>query len=325
MPADRRTPGRTDRSSSVPFSQAMRLGDDPIIVQSGFKTRPLRDGGGKPSAGRRLPPLRPQSKIAHIGDSIAPLAQSCAQEVQISINRGDRKHPFPPELLQRTRQHIAQAIGLNLYTTEEVAPGQPFYLNLISALADGCWDVDALYPKDIATGVPLGVTTPTWTSPGIWPTKEELKGESPRWEDLLLPMGRDNYSSARDFSSQVRQTFVQEICMGMVEDPLTQEEAALRCGCTPAELCPGPLAAIDKGDKIRTIYDGSWGHANSQEKTTAHTVMDCVQAIHWLNTTREKSTGTVASGTDLGWHPPRKQMAPSAQTDYLGNAEGGCL
>jgi len=157
----------------------MTLGDDPIIVQSGLKTRPLRDGGGKPSSGRKPPSLRPQSKIAHIGDSIAPLAQSCAQEVQISINRGDRKHPFPPELLQRTRQHIAQAIGLNLNTTEEVAPGQPFYLNLISALAEAGGDADALvYPKDIATGVPLEVITPTWTSPGIWPTKEELKGES---------------------------------------------------------------------------------------------------------------------------------------------------
>ena len=158
-----------------------------------------------------------------------------------------------------------------------------------------------------------GVTTPTWTSPGIWPTKEELKGEPPLWEDLLLPMCRDNYSSAKDFSSQVRQTFVEEVDMGMVEGPLTQEEAALRCGCTPAELCPGPLAAIDEGDKIRTIYDGSWGHANSHiqqntvEKTTAPTSMDCVQAIHWLNTTREKSTGAVASGTDLGWHPLCKQ------------------
>jgi len=118
-------------------------------------------------------------------------------------------------------------------------------------------------------------------------------------------MGRDNYSSARDFPSQVRQTFVEEVDMGMVEGPLTQEEAALRCGCTPAELCPGPLAAIDEGDKIRTIYDGSWGHANSHiqqntvEKTTAPTIMDCVQA--------SQSIGMVASGTDLGWHPPHKQ------------------
>ena len=127
MPADRRTPGRTDRSSSVPFSQAMTLGDDPIIVQSG---RPLRDGGGKPSSGRKPPPPRPQSKIAHIGDSIAFLAQSCAQEVQISINRGDRKHPFPAEVLSQTRRAPAEATQPNHQEAEEVAVGQPFYLNL---------------------------------------------------------------------------------------------------------------------------------------------------------------------------------------------------
>jgi|Cyp2metagenome_2_1107375.scaffolds.fasta_scaffold378601_2 hypothetical protein len=39
-------PGRTDRSSSVPLSQAMTMADDPVIVQSGFKTRPLREGVG---------------------------------------------------------------------------------------------------------------------------------------------------------------------------------------------------------------------------------------------------------------------------------------
>ena len=76
--------------------------------------------------------------------------------------------------------------------------------------------------------------------------------------------------------------------MGLVEGPFTKQEAADRCGCNPSELCPGPMAAIDEGDKIRTIYDGSFGGANahiqqnSTEKTTAPTVMDCVHGIHWL-------------------------------------------
>lgn len=137
-----------------------------------------------------------------------------------------------------------------------------------------------MYPKDIATGVPLGVTTPTWISPGIWPTKEELKGKicSCPWVETTTHL---------PIADQVRKTFVEEVDLGMVEGPFTKEEAASRCGCTPAELCPGPLAAIDEGDKVRTIYDGSWGHANSHiqqntvEKTTAPTIMDCVQAIHW--------------------------------------------
>ena len=44
----------------------------------------------------------------------------------------------------------------------------------------------------------------------------------------------------------------------MVLGPLTAQEAASLCGCDIPEPCPGPMAAIDEGDKIRTIYDGSW-------------------------------------------------------------------
>ena len=80
----------------------------------------------------------------------------------------------------------------------------------------------------------------------------------------------------------------------------------------PRSFAQPLLAAIDEGDKIRTIYDGSLGHANSHiqqntvEKTTAPTVMDCIQAIHWLNTAKEGSTPTVAQGTDTGWTYPQK-------------------
>ena len=76
--------------------------------------------------------------------------------------------------------------------------------------------------------------------------------------------------------------------MGMVEGLFSKEEAASRCGCDSEDLCPGPLAGIDEGDKIRTIYDGSVGGANAirnqtVERTTAPTVLDGVQALHWLH------------------------------------------
>ena len=138
-------------------------------------------------AASRCSSRRPCTTLAHLGEAIAPLAQFCAQEVQRSINGGDRKHPFSDELLKSTRHNLAQAVGLGPEDTEEVAAGQPFHLNLITAIAEYGGDIDAMSP--------LQVTTPTWTSPGIWPTKEEVKGESPVWEDLLLPLGRDNYPS----------------------------------------------------------------------------------------------------------------------------------
>ena len=38
-------------------------------------------------------------------------------------------------------------------------------------------DPDHQFPRDLEQGVPLQVTDPPLTSPGIWPLKKELKGE----------------------------------------------------------------------------------------------------------------------------------------------------
>ena len=151
------------------------------------------------------------------------------------------------------------------------------------------------WPNCLATrlGVPSytsgwGASWSGWAHshiPGIWPTKEELKGVPEEWEELPSPTGRHNYDSAEAFSDSIN---MEEKEMGLVEGPFTKQEAAHRCGCLPRDLCLGPMAAIDEGDNIRTIYDGSFGGANahiqqnSTEKTTAPTVMDCVHGIHWL-------------------------------------------
>ena len=153
-------------------------------------------------------------------------------------------------------------------------------------LANRSGDPDCAFPTDLSQGLPLGVTAPPLHSPGIWPLKSELKGMEFVQQELEQPTGLDNYSSVKDFAPQVRATFVEEVQLGMVEGPLTKQQAALRCSCREEDLCPGPLAAIDEGDKIRTIYDGSAGGANNNiqnqtmERTTAPTVLDCVQALH---------------------------------------------
>ena len=206
----------------------------------------------------------------------------------------------------------------------ELPRGNPFSW-LWSRLAKASGDPDWKYPLTLQEGVPIGVDEPTLTSPGVWPTKEELRGSPDDWEDLPSPTGRHNYDSAEAFSDSIKETFVEEKAMGLVEGPFTKQEAANRCGCNPSELCPGPMAAIDEGDKIRTIYDGSFGGANahiqqnSTEKTTAPTVMDCVHGIHWLRAAREVSTSqsapqgqrATADGVDpmskgSVWHWPNK-------------------
>ena len=46
-------------------------------------------------------------------------------------------------------------------------------------MAEMANDPDSQYFEVLKNGVPLGVREPPLKSPGIWPTKEELKGESP--------------------------------------------------------------------------------------------------------------------------------------------------
>ena len=133
------------------------------------------------------------------------------------------------------------------------------------------------YPLTLQEGVPIGVDEPTLRPRGFG---------SPRG------MGRTPFtyrSPQLRFSGSLFRLHQGDIHGGKrdgINGPFTKQEAANRCGCLPRDLCPGPMAAIDEGDKIRTIYAGSFGGANahiqqnSTEKTTAPTVMDCVHGIH---------------------------------------------
>ena len=139
--------------------------------------------------------------------------------------------------------------------------------------------------RNLEQGVPLGVTDPPLTE-GAERGGTGVSGTH--------PTGRGNYPSTDHFSELIRGTFLEEVPMGMVEGPFSKEAAASRCGCASEDLCPGPLAGIDEGDKIRTIYDGSVGGANDTirnqtvERTTAPTVLDGVQALHWLHAAAEE-------------------------------------
>ena len=55
-----------DRPTSLPLPHRISLMDEHVVVQLGFRTRPLRDGGGKPSPGRLVPPLRKNTGITSL-------------------------------------------------------------------------------------------------------------------------------------------------------------------------------------------------------------------------------------------------------------------
>eukprot|EP00434_Breviolum_minutum_P007252 symbB.v1.2.006400.t2/scaffold358.1/size381540/23 len=184
------------------------------MVRLGFKVRPLRDGGGKPSPGRSPPPLRkPAPSLVDLGKKILQLATNVVDKVIESIHRQDKHHPFPPDLLEQVRSLVP---GSHRDTPFD---GQPFFLDHLRSMAEMADDPDSQYFEILKTGVPLGVKEPPLKSPGIWPTKEELKGESPLDGALEDPRGRGNYASAEIHSDDIRKTFLEERDMDMAMDP----------------------------------------------------------------------------------------------------------
>ena len=267
--------------------------DNRMGVELGFRIRPIRDGGGKPSQGRLPPPLRQRSPCGMLRKELA----------------GGARHTHSPPTSYDN-------YGRNCSSTGD--PGQPFHLDLLADLARSLQDPDWEYPKILKEGVPLGVTSPTLRTPDVWPTKEELRGEEDPYPEYPPLQGRDNYPSAKEFTKEIEATFEEEKTMGMVLGPMTQQEAAVICGCQPDQLCPGPMAGIQEADKVRTIFDGSWGGANTHiqsntvERTTAPTVMDCVQALHWLHASKTTPLAPAQGGETGGsstWSPPGPHQA----------------
>ena len=186
-------PEVVDRPSTTPVSRLQALLDPTVVVRLGFKVRPLRDGGGKPSPGRSPPPLRkPAPSLVDLGKKILGLATSVVDKVIESIHRQDKHHPFPPDLLAQVRSLVP---GSHRDTPFD---GQPFFLDHLRSMAEMANDPDSQYFEVLKTGVPLGVKEPPLKSPGIWPTKEELKGESPLDGTLEDPRGLWKLCISRD-------------------------------------------------------------------------------------------------------------------------------
>ena len=283
-------------------------------VNLGNKSRIFRDGGGKPSLGRLHPASRPECRLLHVGkllmdslsDSITwqsgtakktgPLLQ-CMGEAILNPSKGS---PIPLEVTNRIRSQVADLLSpthaelikaglLPQGSILDRPEGQPFYLTLLHLLALEAKDIDCQYPLVVADGVPLGVDNDMLLDPGVWPTKEEL-GEEPQELEPALPSWQENYTSADSFAASIRETFVEEAALGMVKGPFkTKEEAAEVCECRPEDLVAGSLAAIDEGDKVRTIFDATisvvneWIRKHSKHKTTAPGLVDLLWARFRLN------------------------------------------
>ncbi|CAE7692891.1 MKK3 [Symbiodinium sp. KB8] len=229
-----------------------------------------RQEAGSPGAGTQAgDQFLASPEIGSDRPSTLPLSESLSlDDATMRVSHGFKALPLVPDFLASTasgaKQHpfpdslLKEIRDFILPGHSQPDAGQPFFLDVIHSLLEEIHDVD---------------------SGGVWPLKSELIGEE--WDPIEAPppAGHKNYPSAEVFQAEIRATFVEE------------------------ELCQCPMAGIDESDKIRSIFDGSKGGANLRiqqntvEKTTAPTVMDCIQFLHWLRSARSRG-GTGARGPD---------------------------
>ena len=262
-----------------------------IHVQIGHKSRPLRDGGGKPSPGRRHPmqrthPLRALGQALTLGTVAGSSELQPDQRPPTDAMAAGLCKQYPYD--DNTAQWYKQTICNYCNSTDHIEPGQPFMLQTIQSLAEMAGDPDSQFPKECAEGLPLGVDEDLPDTRHIWPSKLELTNVDQHEAHIQPPTQQPNYPSAEEHELTIEATFQEELPLGMVEGPLTDDQAAARCGCRPDELCHGALAGKPEGrylDKLRTIHDATINNVNlhikrhQRYRTTAPGLADFLMAL----------------------------------------------
>ena len=165
------TPGYGDFGSAyhpTDHSRPQYLRQD-HVPPDGFQAAPL-ERRWRPLLGRLAPWARPLSKAAVLGARICVLTSPWGDKLQESLLLGERGH-IPS---RRTYWRTSGRFWRRGQADQQTA-------NLPRHLAQrglNIQDPDYQFPRDLEQGVPLRVTDPPLTSPGIWPLKKELEGEN---------------------------------------------------------------------------------------------------------------------------------------------------
>ena len=261
----------------------------PLIVREYHRVKHFRDGGGLPSLGNWSLMERPKARLLRLGRL---LEEVCIDnDLRTHVDRLYKEKsgcPFSDEVLTQTRDIIGHYCELRPEDRQRADEGQPFYLQLMSSVANKAGDPDSLYPLKVVAGVPLGVEEPIEATPGIWPKKKNEDPEPPG-----LPTNSDNYPSAVEHTQTIRETYIKERKLGMTKGPFkNRAEAARFCGIPLPKVCKGALGAREEKDKVRTIHDGTVNHVNPwiqkniPEKTTAPRPADLLLASKSLEDIR---------------------------------------
>ena len=309
------TAGETMDRKSEAKRGSPTVGIQAEMITMGFRQRPIRDGAGKPSPGRMTPDKREVNQAAaNIGVKVYAAVRRW--EAQIHKNdakksKNSKESPIPKELIKEVMEILADGEDTS------IEDGQPLRLKVLRKMLQIAGDPDADFTLELAKGLPLGVEELVLNSPGVWPTKEEMRlAPAPEEDDTMVEMHDcKNYQSAEQWEMEIEKTYQDERKLGMTTGPWTEEEAAKECGCEVGKLKCGAMGAVEELDKIRPIYDATKSGINinirrhCKERTTAPTLADAIHANRW-------------SLNNLGWQDKKLKKAHLPKRGQRGKRAG---
>jgi len=261
----------------------------PQPVRVGGRYRPLQSGGGLQCPGRFDPNHRPPARLRFltktlIEELVRPYyrpeeptnRRSLIDDYQrgaklgFTVNGKKGVCPFPADQIHRARQAVSRTLHEKGFPHAlDQTPRQPFYLDLVSAMATANRDSEAQLTRRIRRdgGVPLGVDEVLEDIPEHYPAdKPELDPElDPPWNPDM-----ENYSSAALHIDELLKTYSEEVHEGMCTGPFNTYDDLVTYlgGQTPVMV---PLGGKQERTKVRAIHDGSAPGTNARIQRNCRT------------------------------------------------------
>ena len=167
-----------------------------------------------------------------------------------------------PESHQQAFTQIAHSVlhpGCAKASCCSVAPGQPFRLELLHALAQACNDPDAQLPVLLRDGVPTGIFEPIPSSMQ-WPQRQPSLGEDDL-DDLHLLHCAGNWTQAEKNPALLDELIQKEIANGWVKEFRGTLEDAQQAW--PSCTAVGKLNIVQaEGKDARLVLDSTVCNAN---------------------------------------------------------------
>ena len=237
------------------------MADGPIIIQSGFKSRPLREGDGKPSPGRRPPPMRPTSRVATWTSRTLTLWKRGSPSTCSSLPPW---LPMVKTLMQNSPRTWPQECHWSHIP----------YLDLSHRLArERRIQGEATDWNQILMPVGRDYTH----RPRIF----QNKSGRPLWRRVALGMVEGLYP--QEEAAQRCGCTVEELCPAL--RPLMR---VTRFAPSMMAVGAGPMPTFNRTRRRRPQRPQLW-------------TVSKPFTIRWLNTGKEDPTPAVATGTDMGW------------------------